>query len=166
MKRLLMIVVPVAILLGGFLIWRNQPAKVVERRVKALLQAATVEEGTSSLIKGTRGNAVEGYLSDKVTLDGPATDEEEYTHRDYTRSDLVTNFSALASMAKSITIKEPVFESIEIDGDTATVHADVEVSVDLGGKQILNGTQKMTLTWVKNPDGWQMSKAAWTENGH
>jgi hypothetical protein len=166
MKRLLMIVVPVVVLLGGFLIWWSQPAKVVARRVAGLLQAASVEEGTSSLVKGTRGNAVEKYLSDKVTLDGPAADEEEYTHRDYTRSDLVTNFSMLASAAKSITIKEPVFESIDIDGDTATVQANVEATVDLGGKQILNGTQKMTLTWVKNPDGWQLSKAAWTETGH
>jgi hypothetical protein len=166
MKRLLMIVVPVLLLLGGFLVWWTQPAKVVARRVANLLQAATVEEGAGNLSKGTRGQAVAKYLADRVTLDGPAGEEDDYTHSEYTRDDLVSNYSALASYAKSIVIGKPDIASVDVDGDSATVEATVDAKVDIGGKKTINGTQKMTLVWVKNPDGWQLSKASWKETGH
>ena len=161
MKRL---VLPVAILLAlltAFLWWWTRPERVVARRVADLFDTASVRAETGSILRGTRGQAVEKFLAPHIVLNGSV----EESRGDFSRADLSAMYGTLARFAKSISIETPEIDSIVIDGSRATVDARIDAIIELENNRPLDGIQHVTMVWEKTGDGWQLAEASWTESG-
>ncbi len=161
MKRLL---APIACLIAAlalFLWWWTQPERVVARRVVDLFDTVEVRSETGSILRGTRGQAVEKFLAPRVILRGTVEEAQD----DFSRADLSARYGALARYAKSILIGKPEIDSVVVDGSRATVEARIDAVVELNDRRPLDGIQHITMIWEKNEDGWQLAEASWTESG-
>lgn len=162
MKRLLAPLLVLIVASAGFFWWWMQPDKVVARRVKSFFETAEIGPDTGKLVRASVASSLEKYLANRVVLKG-SVDEAE---GEFTRDNLTQMYGALASYSKSITIGDPQIESIAIAGDRATVHAQIDATVEVPGRQILDGTQDVTMVWIKGDDGWRLSEASWKELPH
>lgn len=153
-----------ALALGaGLAAWWLQPEKVLARRVAALVRAASVEADAGNLTRGTRGNALEGFLAPHVTLAGPDQAAGDY-NGPQSRSSLVSLYSLVAKECRRISLQKPAIDRIERRGDQATVTARVDAVVELpGGSRPADGIQHLTMEWREIDDQWRLAAVRWHE---
>jgi hypothetical protein len=165
MRRLILIFALVLLTGGGFSWWWFQPERVVARRVLALLDAATVEADDGNIHRGTRGDAISGFLAPNIEFDGP-DDLEEDVSGPQSRSTVVSLYGALAKFCRRISLVDPQIESVVIDGDEARVRARVDAIIELpDDRSPVDGIQHMTLGWRKSDGKWLLESAGWSESG-
>lgn len=165
MRRLLVPIVILLVLLGAFGWWWTRPERVIARRVSGLFEAVNVPADSGNITRSTRGSALEPYLADTITFEGPKgpTDEVEGPQR---REDIVTMYTALSKFCKSATIQDIVVESVEVTGDEALVKATVDAVIELQNEERpVDGIQHLDMTWLKQEGSWRLSRAKWNETG-
>lgn len=165
MRRLTLPLLVVILAAGVFAWWTNQPEKVVARRVTGLFEAATVEADAGNVTRGTRGNAIEGFLAPNITFEGPegATDEIAGPQ---SRDFVVSTYTALAKYCRLVSLKKPEFGNITINGDEATVEAKVDALIELPNEERpVDGIQHLSMKWRKIEGKWRLAAAQWHETG-
>ncbi|MCW1915693.1 hypothetical protein OJ996_19055 [Luteolibacter sp. GHJ8] len=165
MRRLLVPIVVLLVLLGAFGWWWTRPERVIARRVSGLFEAVNVPADSGNITRSTRGSALEPFLADTITFEGPKgpTDEVEGPQR---REDIVTMYTALSKFCKSATIQDIVVESVEVTGDEALVKATVDAVIELQNEERpVDGIQHLDMTWLKQEGSWRLSRAKWNETG-
>jgi hypothetical protein len=165
MRRFLVPILLLAVLLGAFAWWWFRPERVIARRVAGLFEAANVTADSGNLTRSTRGSALEPYLADTITFEGPdgPTDEVEGPQK---REDIVTMYTALARFCRSATVQDLTVESVEITGDEALVRATVDAVIELqNNERPVDGIQHLDMTWRKQEGVWRMSRAEWKDTG-
>ena len=162
-RRLLLPLTLVLLLGGSFGWWWYQPEKVVARRVAGLFAAANVASDDGNLTRGTRGNAIEGFLAPNMTFDGPdgETDEIEGPQ---SRSSVVSLFSHLARACRRISIQPPEIDRIAINGEEAEVDARIDAVIELANERSpVDGIQHLSMTWRKIDGKWVLAATRWHE---
>jgi len=163
MRRLLPPLLLVLALGAGFAAWWFQPEKVLARRVAGLFQAASVEADAGNLTRSTRGNALEGFLAPKVSIEGPEEAAGEF-NGPQSRSSLVSLYSYAAKECRWISFEDPMIDRIEIRGDEADVTARVDAVVELpGDRRPADGMQHFAMTWQRIDGKWRLSSVSWHE---
>lgn len=163
MRRLLPPLLLVLSLGAGFAAWWLQPERVLARRVAGLFQAASVEADAGNLTRGTRGNALEGFLAPRITLAGPDEAAGEY-NGPQSRSTLVSLYAYAAKECRRISFEQPVIDRIELQGDHAAVTARVDALVELpDGRRPADGMQHFTMEWREIDGKWRISSLRWHE---
>ncbi len=81
LRRLLVPILLVLLAFGVYMWWRNQPERVVARRVESLFEAANVPADMSNIGRGTCGSAIEPYLAKNITFEGPDGPTERWMAR-------------------------------------------------------------------------------------
>lgn len=154
----------VLILAGLFLNWWFQPENVLKRRVASLFDTAEVPVSMNELSRSSRGPNLTEYLSENVEIGAPDNIDERLRDS-YHHDDLAGIYSAVARSCRQISLEEPEFESVEIDGTTARVRLRVDVIVELSSRRPVDGIQIMDMTWEKPENHWKLSTITWTETG-
>lgn len=165
MRRFLVPIVVLLVLLGAFAWWWTRPGRVVSRRVAGLFEAANITADSGNITRSTRGTALEPFLADTITFEGPdgPTDEVDGPQK---RDDIVAMYTGLAKFCRSATIQDLAIETIEITGDEAFVKATVDAVIELpNDERPVDGIQHLDMTWRKQEGVWRMSRAKWNETG-
>jgi hypothetical protein len=165
MRRLLAPLLVLLVVLAGFGWWWTRPERVVARRVADLFEAANVPADSGNITRSTRGTALEPFLADTITFEGPKgpTDEVEGPQR---REDIITMYTALAKFCRSASVEDLTVESVEVSGDEALVRATVDAVIELQNEERpVDGIQHLDMTWLKQEGKWRLSRAKWNETG-
>lgn len=152
------------ILVGLFLGWWFSPANVLKRRVTSLFDTAEVPVTMSELARSSRGPNVAGFLTEQIEIGAP-DHVDDRLRESYHRDDLAGIYTAVARGCRQISLEEPEFVSIEIDGTTAKVRLRIDIIVELPSRRPVDGIQIMDMVWEKPDNKWQLSRITWTETG-
>ena len=163
MRRLLVPLLIFLVAAGAFGWWWYQPEKVIARRTAALFESANVAPDSGSIAKGTRGAAIEGYLAPTITFEGPEGPTEEVAGPQK-RDQIVSMYSALASICKQATIQDLEIQSVDVTGETAQVAATADAIIELpNDERPVDGLQHFQLGWRKIEGKWLLESAKWKE---
>ena len=159
MKRYLIPAVIVA-LLAGFVVWWLSPVQVVTRRTKSLLSAMTLQEGRGKASSTLSVYSLNPLIAKELILETPTISQANGT---FDRSEIESGFSWLANQGKFTKFKIEELRSVTINGDRATVDAKIEGVVVLSEMRPADGLYDVELDWIREDDGWRLSKAKWIE---
>lgn len=159
MKRILIPLAAVA-LIAGFLVWWFSPTQVVKRRTNRLLDVMTMSEGSSPATRQLGVYSLNGLIASELVLDTPTIGDANGI---FERSQIESGFSWLAGNAKSSNLKIESIESIEVNGDEATVKATIDAVVILSDYRPADGIYAVELDWRKEKDGWRLTRALWVD---
>lgn len=146
------------LLLGGFLIWWFQPAQVVKRRTNTLLELLTLDEGKGISSRRMGSYTLNSLLAEEVTLESPSIPE---ANGSFERHELESAYLALCKQAKFSRFTMVGIEAISIDGDDAHVDCTLDAVVELPSIRPADGRYECSFDWVRNDDGWRITRAAW-----
>jgi len=159
MKRILIPLAVVAVI-AGFLVWWFSPVQVVKRRTHRLMDVMTMSEGSSPATRQLGVYSLSGLIAGELVLDTPTISDANGI---FERSQIESGFSWLAGAAKSSTLKIENIESIEVNGNEATVKATVDAAVILSDYRPADGLYAVELDWRKEEDGWRLIRALWVD---
>lgn len=159
MKRILIPLAAVA-LIAGFLVWWFSPTQVVKRRTNRLLDVMSMSEGSSPATRQLGVYSLSGLIARELVLDTPTISDANGI---FERSQIESGFSWLAGNAKSSKLKIEDIESIEVNGDEATVKATIDAVVILSDYRPADGLYAVEFDWRKEEDGWRLSRALWVD---
>ncbi|MEP4076903.1 hypothetical protein [Haloferula sp.] len=150
------------ILVGLFLGWWFLPANVVKRRASNLFDTAQVPATMGELARSSRGPKVAEYLSEYIAIGAPEHVDGRL-RESYHRDDLAGIYSAVARGCRRISLEQPEFESVQIDGTTAKVRLRIDAIAELPSRRPVDGIQIMDMVWEKPENQWKLSSITWTE---
>jgi len=160
MKRLVSIVIIIA-LLAGFAFWWNSPAQIITRRTQALLQTLTMERKDSKVTRQGGVYQLDALLAEDVELDTPTIPEANGT---FPRSEIISSFSSLCESAKQMRCKLEKIRSLEITDDDADISVILEALVDVANYHPVDGRYEVTFHWQRYKDhNWRLTRARCAE---
>ena len=159
MKRSVISALIVA-LIGAFAFWWFSPVQVVKRRSLTLLRTLTLEPGSNSPSRQMGTYSLNALLANDVELENPTIKE---ANGSFERPELESVFSWLCSTAKQTRFELNRFRSITINGDHAKVDMSLTGFVELPTYRPADGKFDATFDWVKEKDGWRITRASWKE---
>ena len=159
MKRFAILLVLVG-LLASFGVWWFSPTEVLKRRTKSLLTTLTLEGGSGKVGRQMRVYSLNALLAGEVRLDNPTIKEANGT---FERTELESAFSWLCEQAKETRFKVGKFESVTVAGDRSQVSLTLSGLVELPTYRPADGNFNVTFDWVKENDGWRLTRASWRE---
>lgn len=157
MKRF---IIPIVFLVGGivFCLWWYSPTQVIKRRTAALLSTLTMAAGDGKANRHMGAYALNGLLAAQVTLETPTIDE---ANGSFEREELESAFKWLCDQAKQTKFEMEEFRGITISGEKAQVKIQLTGLVELPTYKPADGNYDVTFDWVKEKDGWRLSRAVW-----
>lgn len=150
----------VVILLVGFCVWWYSPRQVIQRRTHSLLETLTFEKGGGRAARNLGGYTLHDLLAKGVELKTPTIPE---ANGNFSRDDLEAAYSWLANQAKESRFELEAFHDIDIQDTTATVKCTLFGMVELPTYRPADGTYDVTFDWVKEEDGWKLTRAVWDQ---
>lgn len=159
MKRYL---IPVAVLVLsiGFCVWWYSPRQVIERRTRSLLETLTFEKGGGPAARNLGGFALHDLLAASVELETPTIPEANGT---FSREDLEAAYAWLGNQAKETRFELEEIHDITVGESTATVECLLFGMVELPTYRPADGNYEVRFEWVKEKDGWKISRAVWNK---
>lgn len=151
MKRWL----PASIALLGaviLLVWWKAPARVVERRTRALLEVITVPASSGKPARLMRPNSLAPFLAPSISFLTPANE----VNGDLENHDVLAGFGHVASAATETRFTMLDVRSVEVAGDAATIRFELEVYTDLHGHDSANGRHEARIDWRKADGDWRV----------
>lgn len=165
LRRLLVPILLVLLAFGVYMWWRNQPERVVARRVESLFEAANVPADMSNIGRGTRGSAIEPYLAKNITFEGPDGPTERLDGPQ-SRDFVTGSYSYAATNCRSATVQDIEVEDVTVNGEEADVKATVDAVIEMpDGDRPVDGLQHLEMKWIKQDGDWKLSRAKWRETG-
>lgn len=162
MRRL---IIPVAVLVLGILaFWWFSPTQVLKRHTSGFIETANVPPRMSDIGRSARGRNLEKYFAPVIRVDSPE-DLAEEVGSEFTRERAVILYSSVARYCREISIAAPSFESVEIDGDLATVLFTADALVDLPNRRPVDGLIRVESEWRKVDGDWLLEAFRWSESG-
>jgi hypothetical protein len=147
----------------GFACWWFSTTQVLKRRTESLLSTLTMDSATSGPSRQMGGYSLNGLLAAQVTLENPDLKEAV---GNFDRTEIESAYSWLASQAKQTRFASPDYHSITVDGGKARVELSLEAMVELPVYRPVDGKYEATMDWVKEEDGWRLSRASWKPTGN
>ncbi len=160
MKRIL-IALAIAAVIGGFLIWWLSPSQVVKRRTHSLMSTMTLEKGSGMAARQLGVYSLNGLIADELILETPTIEQANGT---FPHDQIESGFSWLGSQASFTKFEVETIHSIEVDGNRAKVKATIEGTVVLSEYRPADGMYDVELDWVREEDGWKLTRARWVES--
>ena len=157
MKRYLIPTVVVALLVG-FCFWWYSPRQVIQRRTHSLLETLTFEKGGGRAARNLGSYTLHDLLAKQVELETPTISE---ANGSFSRDDLEAAYAWLANQAKETRFELEDIHSIAIHDSTATVKLSLFGLVELPTYRPADGSYEVTFDWVKQEDGWKLTRALW-----
>lgn len=157
MKKLFATLVLLAILVPAGSWWFS-PEQVIKRRTKHLMGVLSISESSAEPLRQAKVFSMNALLADDVTLDIPGTSEANGT---FDKQLMESAFSWICQNAKSSEFHVNEFQSIVIDGDSATVEVLVEGYMELLRLRPVDGLHRVTVVWEKGGDGWRFNRVDW-----
>jgi len=159
MKRFAIIAVVVALLTAlGF--WWFSPSEVVKRRTEKLLEVLTFDATSGRGARQMGAYSLNALLAEEVKLSSKSIAEANGT---FERAELESAYSWLGAQAKQTSFKLEGFDSIEIEGDQATVHFRLKGLVELPNYRPADGHFRVVFKWVNIEKGWRLQDAEWNQ---
>ncbi|MGD7652766.1 MAG: hypothetical protein ACQCXQ_06100 [Verrucomicrobiales bacterium] len=159
MKRAIFPLVILA-LIAGFSLWWFSPEQAVKRRVRMLLNTLSLEEGSNKSGRKMGVYSLNAVLCDEVELSSPTLDA---ANGRFDRQELESVFSWICDLAERSEFELIGFDSVTLDGDSATVEFTVEAVVVMPNYRPADGVYKVDFELEKNDHGWRICRATWTE---
>ena len=157
MKRYLIPTIVVALLVG-FSFWWYSPRQVIQRRTNSLLETLTFEKGGGRAARNLGGYTLHDLLAKQVELETPTIPE---ANGSFSRDDLEAAYAWLANQAKETRFELEDIHSVAIQESTATVKFSLFGLVELPTYRPADGNYEVTFDWVKQEDGWKLTRALW-----
>lgn len=146
------------VLLAGLAVWWYSPSQVLKRRTVVLLEAMTLEPGTTKASRQMGLYTVSALLADQVTL---VSSTSEHANGDFPKQEVESAYSWFCERVAESRFSNSAFESVTVTGADAEVVMTVDAMVDLGGSRPIDGPCRVSLRW-HNPDGhWLLTRAEW-----
>lgn len=146
------------VLLAGLAIWWYSPSQVLKRRTVVLLEAMTLEPGTTKTSRQMGLYTVSALLAEQVTL---VSSTHENANGDFPKQEVESAYSWFCERVRESRFANPAFESVTVTGADAEVIVTVDALVDLDGSRPVDGPYRVSLRW-HNPDGhWLLARAEW-----
>jgi hypothetical protein len=157
MKRYLISTV-VVVLLAGFCFWWYSPRQVIQRRTHSLLETLTFGKGGGLAARNLGGYALHDLLAEEVELQTPTIPE---ANGSFSRDDLEAAYSWLGNQAKETRFEMKEIHDIQIQDTIATVECSLFGLVELPTYRPADGNYEVIFNWVKQDDGWKLTRAVW-----
>ena len=155
MKRNIGIAVA-AVLLIGFFVWRAQPQQVVKRKSKELIGMADQVGGGVGLFDFSN---LETLLDAQIEFEVEAVSRERETVGSV---EVISAYQWLGENVKKSEFEISSFDSIQINGDQATVKTQVEGLLEMEDIRMLDGTYFVEFGWRKDEKGdWRLTELIW-----
>jgi hypothetical protein len=148
------------ILLAAFGVWWFSPGQVLKRRSKTLLSTLTLNAGTGIPGRQMGTYSLNALLASEVELENPTLREAQGT---FERGEIESAFSWLCNQAKQTRFELARFNQITVSGDQATVALTLTGLVELPNYRPVDGKYDAIFNWVKEKDGWRLSRASWKD---
>ncbi len=157
MKRFVIIFVSVSLLAGlGF--WWFSPGEVVKRRTEKLLEVLTFDATSGRGARQMGVYSLNALLANEVKLSSKSITEANGT---FERADLESAYSWLGAQAKQTFFKLEGFDSIDVEGDQATVIFRLEALVELQNYRPADGKYRVIFKWKAIENSWRLQDAEW-----
>ncbi len=140
--------------------WWFSPAQVVKRRCQTLLRTLTLEPGSGNAGRQMGTYSLNALLAAEVVLENPSIKEASGT---FERTEMEAAFQWLCGQAKQTRFELEKFHTVTVNGDHATVEFTLEGLVELPTYRPADGRYDATFDWVKEKDGWRLTRASWKE---
>ncbi len=157
MKVLKIYAIPFVVLVLLGLYWFS-PTQVLKRRTVSLLETLTLDATTGTAGRQLGAYTLNSLLAPEVELDTPTIPE---ANGSFDRGELESAYSWLCSQAKQSHFKLKEFRSISVHGNSAQVQFIVDALVELPVYRPADGDYLVTFDWVKNDEGWRLTRANW-----
>jgi hypothetical protein len=154
----------IALLLAlGVALWWTSSTQVVKRRTKSLVAVLTIPSSEPATSRKIRAMSLDSFLGDSIQVVAKnIPDLEEPLGRD----EINGAFSYFCDRATASTFTLKKFQSVEINGDEATVKTLISVRLDLpGGDRGISGNHEVTLVWQHAKDAWKLKSVDWHKAG-
>ncbi|YCM44453.1 hypothetical protein V2O64_00275 [Verrucomicrobiaceae bacterium 227] len=159
MKRILLLVIVLALLTGGYFVFRNQDKQQIGRQVDQLIE--NIEHKKISLRKPSDvKTSLEAILADEIEFFG-APPVPSGTHSPDDVIDKLATFHGFTTLCEI----EEKSRDIEINGDEARVTIEAEVHVAIG-KNLQKRENWTMMFQLKKSDVWRISGIKGTPPGN
>ncbi len=145
--------VALAVIAVAILVWWYAPARVVERRTRALLEVVSIPPGTGGAARLMRPDSLRPFLSETVRFKTPADEVNGALDRD----DIVAGFAHVATQAKETRFRMVARRALAVTGDHANIRLVLDARANLAGHPWNNGRYDASIDWQKTKDGWQVT---------
>ncbi|BCX50190.1 hypothetical protein HAHE_40980 [Haloferula helveola] len=156
-------VVAIAAAAVAFLLWWFSATQVLKRRVSSLIDTAVVPASMSDIGRGARGPNVAEFVAGSLEIDSPPSLAQDLGP-DLNRDTVSALYSAVAKYCRSITVNDLKIQSVDVDGETATVRFSADAVVDLPDRRPVDGIVDVDSRWRKTDGKWLLERFAWTES--
>lgn len=147
-------------MIAAFAVWWFSPVQVVKRRSLTLLRTLTLSPGSSNTSRQLGTYSLNALLASEVELENPTIKEANGL---FERSEMESAFQWLCGQAKQSQFQLEKFNAVNIDGNRAKVQLTITGLVELQSYRMADGKYDSVFEWVKEKDGWRLTRATWVE---
>lgn len=155
MKRFALVAVGI-VACGLFVFWWYSDKQVVKRRTQALLDTVTIEKSTSKIARGLQAAGLDGFLASNIRLEVPDEEASGWLGR----GSVSSGFRYVADQADFTRFKLEKIDSVNVDGDKATLSGILEAKAVVRGETRIDGSYRTEFTWKRTDDGWKITEVS------
>jgi len=148
-------------LLGGLAVWWLQPAQVLKRRTRKVLQTLTLAGDETTTNRKMGIYALSGLLASQVQLEPPPAFND--TSGSFDRSEIESAYTWLCDQAKQTHFQLLNIHSVTIHGDQADVAFLIDALVELPNGRLADGPYECAFHWQLENETWHLTRAKWVE---